>query len=120
MTVDRYTKTLLTIIAACLLLQTLLALDRVAFARGQAGAVAQPAPTPVYIYGWDRNALPLPVAIEQRDPVSVTLAQPAKLAYTPDNPLPASINGIRKGSSWDSIHAHIDPQEMGAPGSPRR
>lgn len=123
MTVDRYTKTLLTIIAACLLFQTALALDKVANARQQAGIINPPVPQPVIIYGWERSAVPavpLPVTIEQREPVSVTLAQPARLAYGADSPLPVSINGVRKGSSWDSIHARIDPQEMGGPGAPRR
>ncbi len=138
MTIDRYTKVLLTIIAACLLFQTVLALDKIAEGRQagspQAGAIAQQQVLPVVIVGWDTPSIarlpPLPVMVRTDRPVPVTIDQdravpvaingPLKLTYTHDAPLPVSIDGIRKGPVWDSINAHVDPQEMGNTPGPVR
>jgi len=132
MTADRYARTLLTlltIIAACLLLQTLLALDRVVEARQQPpypqAGVASNVPQRVIIVGWDAGsnakALPLPVVVtqqreplpvvvtQQRDPVPVTLTHPVKLA---DTPLSVSIDAVRKSNyPWDTVNVHVEDRK---------
>ncbi len=103
MTADRSTKTLLTlltIIAACLLIQTLLALDRVVEvearqAPSQPGSISAAVPLRVVIVGWGAPAIarstPLPVTIQQAQPVPVSLGQPVRLIYSQDNPLPVHV-----------------------------
>jgi hypothetical protein len=103
MTVDRYTKTLLTIIAVCLLLQTMLALDKIVEARAEARlqspyqqpGIAANAPQRVIIAGWDAGAIakaqPLPVTIQQPQPVPVSLGTPVRLIYSQDDPLPVRV-----------------------------
>jgi hypothetical protein len=122
MTVDRYTKALLTIIAVCLLFQTVLTLDKAVEARQPPSPYTQPgiasnAPQRVIIAGWDAAAIakapPLPVVvIQQREPVPVTLAQPIKLPYGPDNPLSVSIDGVRKTNApWDTLNVHVEDRK---------
>jgi len=122
MTTDRYTKTVLTIIAACLLFQSVLALDKAVEARQrqapvpgspQAGVI-ELQPQPVVIVGWDADAL-------ARQPLPVVVNSPVKLVYRADQPLPVAINGIKKAAGqWDPIDARVEPQAMGdTPGRPR-
>jgi hypothetical protein len=124
MTMDRYTKAVLTVIAGCLLFQCVMAAGRVvdaqALDRANAGVLV-PAQR-VVIVGWGDMAIsketPLPVAIEAAQPV------PVRLRY--DNgdgghSMPVVITGIKKAGPWDSIHASIDPQSMGElPGPAKR
>jgi hypothetical protein len=143
-TIDRYTKAVLSTIAACLLFQSVMMLDKVVEARQQAtarSAEGRPAdgpspvpPTPVVIVGWDAVALerqpplpvevkgtqPVPVSIDTSRPLPVAVSSPVKLAYAPDQPLPVAINGVKKASGqWEAIHVHVESQQMGAPGAPR-
>jgi hypothetical protein len=124
MTIDRYTKAVLTVIAGCLLFQCVMAAGRVveaqALDRTNAGVLV-PAQK-VVIVGWGDMAIsretPLPVAIEAAQPV------PVKLGYDNGNDghsMPVVITGIKRAGPWDSIHASIDPQSMGEfPGAVKR
>jgi hypothetical protein len=123
MTIDRYTKAVLTVIAGCLLFQCVMAAGRVVEAQAldRTTAVLGQAQR-VVIVGWGGMEIsketPLPVAIEAAQPV------PVRLAY--DNgdgghSMPVVITGIKKAGPWDSIKASIDPQSMGEfPGPVKR
>jgi hypothetical protein len=123
MTGDRYIKSMLTIIAGCLLFQTVLALEKVVEARQTMATAIVGAPSggqtrnqaqPVIIVGWDADA------IAQAPPFPVTVANPVRLSFSGHESLPVTVNGIRKGEPWDSINTHVEPQDMSTPGLPRR
>jgi hypothetical protein len=140
-TIDRYTKAVLSTIAACLLFQSVMMLDKAVEARQQAAAPAVSAagpagvpPTPVYIVGWDAAALArqpplpvsvsasrsLPVAITNGGPLPVALSSPVRLAYAPDQPLPVAINGVKRATGqWEPLAVHVESQMSPLPGAPR-
>jgi hypothetical protein len=141
-TIDRYTKAVLSVIAACLLFQSVMVLDKAVEARQQpaaqpmspaAGQAGVP-PTPVIIVGWDAVAIArqpplpvsvsanrsLPVAITNGGPLPVALSAPVKLAYAPDQPLPVAINGVKRATGqWEALDVHVGSQMSPLPGAPR-
>lgn len=129
-TIDRYTKAVLSTIAACLLFQSVMVLDKAVEARQQTAAQ----PTPVYIVGWDAAALArlpalpvsasanrsLPVTITNGGPLPVALSAPVRLAYAPDQPLPVAINGVKRATGqWEPLAVHVESQMSAVPGAPR-
>ena len=128
MTVDRYTKGVLTVIAACLLwlcVMTLgLPLSAQQFGSPTAQMISRVPAQPVVIVGWgtmnpegqvalslvkdasgavhtDTN---LEVKLRQTDPI------PVSLSYTLQQPLPVGITSIKAGTNWEPIRAKVEPQ----------
>jgi hypothetical protein len=134
MTVDPYTKAVLTVIAGCLLwICAMGAGQRVA--AQPAGSVPYPNVQPVVVVGTgtlDQQGtvtinfaqqkgvrrtdptLPvqLPYSLAQPLPVSLpyTAASPlpARLGYAPDAPLPVQINAVKKAGDWEPLRAHVE------------
>lgn len=141
MSIDRYTKAVLTIIAGALLYIAAMLSGQPASAQTMAPAsqafVADQPPQAVVIVGWGTvrsdgkvfvntvrdiggftrtdgtlpvalqatRQQPLPVAIQQTAPISVSLG------VTPQRPLPVALTGIRPGGSdWEQIRVKVDPQ----------
>ena len=135
MQIDRYTKLMLTIIAACLVWLCAMNVGRPAQAQ-QLTAMPAALPggaQPVVIVGWGtmdmtgRIALQLmgsgnaartdaTVPVRADRPLSVTLPYtpadplPTKLSSTHDNPLPIEIAAIRKNAKgWEPIRTEVEP-----------
>ena len=128
MTADRYTNGVLTVIAACLLwlcVMTLgLPLSAQQFGPATARMVNEGPAQPVVIVGWgainaqgqvalsltkDANGIvrtdtDLVVKLRQNTPL------PVSLSYTPQQPLPVGITGIKAGTNWEPIRAKVEPQ----------
>jgi hypothetical protein len=131
MTVDRYTRLVLTVIAGSLLYLCLLQSGWSASAQGLAPAgpnVLQPTkPQAVVIVGWgslrsdgqvflstvkEQNGVvhsdpTLHMKIEQnpQQPLPVTLG------VTPQHPLPVGINTIKAGAEWEPIRTKSEPAQ---------
>jgi hypothetical protein len=128
MTTDRYTKAVLTIIAAALLYIGAMLSGQPASAQGQGatqgspGMVMDARPQPVVIVGWETPARPLPVTVQQ--PLAVTLRGapeqplPVTLRGAPEQPLPVTLTGIRAGAEWDEIRIKAEPSITRRPGAP--
>lgn len=120
MTVDRYTKTVLTVIAACLVWLCAAGLPGAAHAQ-QPATLPNPtgAAVPVVIVGSGSitraGALSITFHGDRSDP-----AVPVALPYTPEHPLPAhlpyneaqpmpvSVAAVRHGPQWDSLRVAVD------------
>ncbi len=120
MAVDRYTKTLLTVIAACLIWLcavgmpgTVQAQQQVAFQNSTGAAV------PVVIVGTgsitrggalsvnfhgDRSDPTVPVAL----PYTPDHPLPTQLPYTDLQPLPMEIAAVRHGALWEPLRVTVD------------
>jgi hypothetical protein len=132
--VDRYTKTMLTIIAGCLLWLCAMTTGRPAQAQQLTQMGNLPAGVqPVVVVGWGSMDLQGQVSLQlvtrngtrRTDatiPIRADSAVPVKLPYTPEDPLPAritmmpsdplavSIAAIRRGdAAWDPIRTQVDP-----------
>ena len=132
---DRYTKLMLTIIAACLVWLCAMNVGRPAQAQ-QLTAMPAALPggaQPVVIVGWGtmdmtgRIALQLmgngnaartdaTVPVRADHPLSVTLPYtpdaplPTRLSATHDNPVPVEIAAVRKnGKGWEPIRTEVEP-----------
>jgi hypothetical protein len=134
MTVDRYTKGVLTVIAGCLL--WMCAMWAPGTVQAQQGArdltTVSHAVQPVVLVGigamdsdgkvmvyyashngkqWTdptvpvHAASPLPVSL----PYTPANPLPAQLGYTPGSPLPVQINGVKKTSEWEPIRTQVEP-----------
>jgi hypothetical protein len=134
MTVDRYTKAVLTVIAACLLWMC---------AMWAPGAV-QAQQTAKEIGPWSQHAQPVvlvgvgamdsngkvviyysphngqqwtdpTVPVHASSPVPVSLPYgasnplPVHLNYTASSPMPVEINGVRKTTEWEAIRTRVEP-----------
>jgi hypothetical protein len=147
MPTDRYTKTVLTIIAGALLYIGAMLSGQPASA--QATIAAQPLlqqskAQPVVIVGWGhvradgqivlntirdqsgntRTDSALPVALQPtREPIPVAIETtarplPVSFAVTPENPLSVEISAIKAGPQWDEIRAKVDQPLSRFPGKP--
>ena len=96
MTIDRYTKAVLTIIAGALLY--------IAATQGSPGMVMDARPQPVVVVRWAQPERPWPVAL-----LSVSEPLPVTLRPTSDQPLPVAITGVKAGAQWDEIRVKQDP-----------
>ena len=98
MTIDRYTKAVLTIIAGALLYIGAMLSGQPASAQGQGATQGSPGmamdarPQPVVVVRWAQPERPWPVAIQ-----SVS------------EPLPVAITGVKAGAQWDEIRVKQDP-----------
>ena len=140
MTVDRYTKAVLTVIGGALLyICVVLSAQPVSAQRAPApfGAehLASVKPQPVVVVGWgtvradgeiqlttvrDANGAlrtdpHLPVKITPSEvPLEVTLG------VTPQRPLPVGLTAVRPGPDWEPIRTKVEPQPgQAVPGIPR-
>lgn len=120
MAVDRYTKTVLTIIAGCLLWicamglpPALHAQQPLTFQNGNGPAV------PVVIVGTgtlrrdgivtvafqgDRTVPTVPVTL----PYSAANPLPTHLPYTANQPLPVEVSSVRKGETWEPVRVTVE------------
>jgi hypothetical protein len=140
MTVVRYTKGVLTVIAGCLLWMCAMWAPGTVQAQQSAkesgpwsqkaqpvvlvGVGAMDASGKVVVYFTPHNgvqwtdptvpvhaASPLPVSL----PYTPANPLPAHLGYTPTSPLPVQINGVKKTSEWEPIRTLVEPD----PGRPK-
>jgi hypothetical protein len=132
MSVDRYTKAVLTIIAGCLLWLCAIgtpvgvsAQRQIPFLQGDGGAL------PVVVVGTgtmrrdgsvtvafrnDRTDPTLPVTLpySASSPLPVALPytpanpMPAHLTYTADAPLPVEVSSVRTGTSWSPLRVSVE------------
>jgi hypothetical protein len=137
MPTDRYTKTVLSIIAAALLYIGAMLSGQPASAQGMTAAqsmLQQSKAQPVVIVGWgalradgqivlntirdqsgvSRTDSTLPVALQAtREPVPVAIQStahplPVSLGVTPQQPLPVTVTGVQAGPQWDEIRVRVD------------
>lgn len=146
MTIDRYTKTVLTVIAACLVWQCVMTLGRAVHAQETqppAPAMAKGTATPVVIVGWgEMNAAGELVRLSTRKsgdsyvtdpilpvrpasdgtPLPVSVTTPVRIASNAQTPVSVNITAIRNsGAAWDPIAARVEPVPSQArPGIPKR
>jgi hypothetical protein len=128
MAVDRYTKGVLTVIAACLLWLCAMTLGRPLSAQKYGPPtpqmISQGPAQPVVIVGWGtmstegRIGLSLIKesngAVHTDTDLGVKLRQttpvPVSLSYTPQQPLPVGITGVKAVTNWEPIRVKVDPQ----------
>jgi hypothetical protein len=120
MAVDRYTKTVLTIIAGCLLWicamwtpGVLVAQQNTTFHNGNgpavpvvvvgSGTLARDGAVTVSFRG-DRTDPALPVTL----PYTAANPLPTHLPYSADSPLPTSLTSVRKGPMWDPLRVSVE------------
>jgi hypothetical protein len=140
MTVDRYTKGVLTVIAACLLWMCAMWAPGTVLAQQGArelttvshsaqpvvlvGIGAMDSDGKVMVYYATHNGRQWTdptVPIHAASPLAVSLPYspanplPAQLGYTPTAPLPVQINGVKKTSEWEPIRTQVEPD----PGRPK-
>jgi hypothetical protein len=140
MTVDRYTKGILTVIAGCLLWMCAMWAPGTVLAQQGArelttvshyaqpvvlvGIGAMDSDGKVMVYYATHNGRQWTdptVPIHAASPLAVSLPYtpanplPAQLGYTPAAPLPVQINGVKKASEWEPIRTQVEPD----PGRPK-
>jgi hypothetical protein len=126
MAVDRYTKTVLTVIAACLVWLCVAGLPGAAHAQ-QAVTLQNStgAAVPVVIVGTGSitrgGALSVTFRGDRSDPtVPVTLPYtpehplPAQLPYTEAQPMPMAITSVRHGGQWDPVRVAVEDAALRA------
>jgi len=140
MHVDRYTRFVLTVIAAALLwlcaMNSGLRLSAQQFGPATAQMVARVPAQPVVIVGWGSISSQGEVAlsliressgvVRTDNELAVRLAHtptegiPVKLNYTPQEPLPVGITGIVPAAGWEPIRVKVEPQpSQPFPGPPQ-
>ena len=137
MKIDSYTKTVLTVIAACLLWLCVKSTGEPVIAQSQA-ALWSPLPAqPVVVVGWGRlnPAVAGGIEIDWSDPqrrVSETSVpvrpstdprfEPLRVRVESPAPLSVSVDGVRRGANWDPFRTQIEkepPQRVPGIGMPR-
>ncbi len=128
MLVDRYTKIVLTVIAACLLWLCVFSAPGIVLAQQrtrETGSWSQQV-QPVVLVGigemdidgkvvvrfpathdgrpWTDPTVPVNLPYTAANPM------PAHLAYTSASPLPVEINGVRKTTEWEPIRTKVEPE----------
>jgi hypothetical protein len=101
MTMDAYTKSILTVIAACLV--WICANGATPVARAQTGVT----PTPVVLV--DAKGVPLesiPVAVLNQL-LRVEVANPSLAVAVSNATLPVSVRSIQRGAPWDPFQVHV-------------
>jgi len=114
MTIDRYTKAVLTIIAGALLYIGAMLSGQPASAQTMAPGsrmfIEPNRPQPVVVVGWATPERPLPVTVDH--PLAVTLRG------APEQPLPVTITGVRAGGDWDELRVKVEQPLSRNPGPP--
>jgi hypothetical protein len=119
MLIDRYTKTVLTVIAACLVWLCAAGLPGTAHAQQTALQNNPGAAVPVVIVGTGSITRAGAVSVmwhgDRSDPtVPVTLPYgpdkplPVHLPYTDQQPLPTEISSVRHGPHWDPVRVAVE------------
>lgn len=111
MSIDRYTKAVLTIIASALVYIGAMLSGQPASA--QAPPMVDTRPQRVTIVGWEAQVRPLPVVIEPGQPLAVTITPAPQQAA-----LPVTITGIRAGAEWDEVRMKAEQPLTRTPGRP--
>ena len=130
MSIDRYTKAVLTVIAGCLLWICAMGTGPSLAAQPAYGVIPNANVQPVIIVGTgtldQRGAVTVnyvrpPTGLPRTDPtLAVTLPYtaakplPVGLPYTPDTPLPIEISAVRKTVDWDPIRVRVEPAGLSA------
>ncbi|MEO8522914.1 MAG: hypothetical protein ABI603_16225 [Acidobacteriota bacterium] len=137
MNVDTYTKTVLTVIAACLVWICVRSAG-VPLAAQAAAPLLSPLPAqPVVVVGWGRlnPAAAGGVEIDWADPqrrvseISVPVRpssdprfEPLRVRVENPGPWPVSVDGVRRGGAWDALRTQVEPmppQRLPGVGLPR-
>ena len=101
MKVDAYTKSVLTVIAACLVWMCINGATPVA--RAQTGVT----PTPVVLVDAKGSLLEaLPVAVLNQS-LRVEIANPSLTVAVSNPTLPVSVQSIQRGASWDPLDVFV-------------
>ena len=131
MTIDRYTKAVLTIIAGCLLWICVTSAGVPLGAQMRFAASTNTTVQPVVIvgtgtldrsgtvtfdYSRGRTEWSLPVTLAYTDakplpvglPYSASNPLPAQLSYTPARPMPVELAAVRKTGEWEAIRTRED------------
>jgi hypothetical protein len=111
MPIDRYTRTVLTIIAGALLYIGAMLSGQPASA--QAPPMVDTRPQRVVVVGWEAGVRPLPVVIDAGQPLAVTVTPSAQQV-----PMPVTITGIRAGAEWDEVRTRVEQPLTRTPGRP--
>jgi hypothetical protein len=111
MSIDRYSRAVLTIIAGALVYIAAMLSGQPASA--QAPPMVDTRPQRVTIVGWDMGGRPLPVSIQPGPPVAVTVTPAPQQAA-----LPVTITGIRAGAEWDEVRTRAEQPLTRTPGRP--
>ena len=122
--IDTYTKTVLTIIAACLLWMCVNSTAQPLHAQRTPEQYSPLPAQPVVVVGWGRlnPASPGGVEIAWSDPVrkiseaavpirpsSDPNADPVPVRVELQTPLPVSLEAVRKSKAWDALRTSADP-----------
>ena len=111
--IDRYTKTLLTIIAGALVYIAAMLSGERAQAQSNAGEVSRQ-PQRVVVVGWEAPLRqPLPVTIW-----STSEPLPVSVNGAPSQPWPVTLTGIRAGSDWDEVRVRAQQRPTSTPSIP--
>lgn len=108
---DRYTKAVLTIIAAALVYIGAMLSGQPASA--QAPPMVDTRPQRVTIVDWDTGGRPLPVVVQPGQPLAVTITPAPQQAA-----LPVTLTGIRAGAEWDEVRTKVEQPLTRTPGRP--
>ena len=139
MPMDRYTKTVLTVIAGALLYIAAMLSGQPAAAQSLTPAgpnfLAQTKPQPVVVVGWGAvhsdgrvfvqtvregtvtrtdSAIPVAVQSSPTKPIAVTLG------VSDSRPLPVSVNGIRPAGPWEPVRVAVEPGPLTTRPGPQR
>ena len=124
--IDRYTKSVLTVIAVCQLWLCAMALGPAVSAQSSPSRVLSNAPIqPVVIVGtgtlddkgtvtvhFDRpgadGSRKTDPTLLVRLPYTASNPIPTQLFYTPSSPMPIEIAAVRKTGEWEPIRAHVE------------
>jgi len=138
MTIDRYTRAVLTVIAACLVWICLMGAPGTVLAQQTAheigpwsqsvqpvvlvGVGAMDAKGKVVVYftphngaQWTDPTVPVHLPYSDKAPLPVSLPYspsnplPAHLTYSSTAPLPVEINGVKKSGDWEAIRTEVLP-----------
>ena len=100
---DPYTKTVLTVIAGCLLWLCAMQTGR-PLAAQQAQTLEKAAPQPVVIVGWGTPNLPVTLMSVPAAPIDV------RLSYTDKEPMPVGLTKIKPVGEWEPIRSAAEPE----------
>jgi len=129
MSIDSYTKAVLTIIAACLVWLCAASAALPLRAQQQAPALAAAPAQPVVIVGWGtldaQGRVKLTMNSDRANPASdpnlpvkvIGYPMPAKaldvrLEYSEARPLPVGISSIKRTGDWEPIRAAVEPEPV--------
>lgn len=123
MKIDAYTKTVLTVIAACLVWLCLISTGQTVVAQSQSALVSPLPAQPVVVVGWGRlnPAVAGGVEIDWSDPqrriseTSVAVRpstdarfEPLRVKVENQTPVPVSLDAVRRSATWDPIRTQVE------------